>query len=232
MLETFPPQLSQHAPASGRVLRRRQAHAGDAADFRLWLATEKGQAETTISKEIKRAKEFFEAALAKKLPAENPFAKQKCPAQVNNEREYFVTRDEIAKVLDACPNNEWRLLTVMGRFLGLRIPSEIRNMTWDDVNWEQRQITIWSPKKKDSRTCPIFPEVMQFLELQFENAQPGDVYVGLSIRTPQLPLALICPRVLNAGKIGLFPHAGDGIFRQGRTYPLALGQRLPSSARS
>jgi hypothetical protein len=74
--------------------------AGDADDWREALAAKYSAA--TVSREVKRARQFFRAAVRKTIIAENPFADLPTPAQVNSSRDHFVGRDVIAKVLDAC----------------------------------------------------------------------------------------------------------------------------------
>ena len=46
-----------------------------------------------------------------------------CTVQANKSREYFVSVLEAAKVLQACPDYEWRLIFALCRFGGLRCPS-------------------------------------------------------------------------------------------------------------
>jgi hypothetical protein len=96
---------------------------GDADDFRVFL-TER-LAENTVRRNCGRAKQFFRAALRKRIIAENPFADLRgCGVQANTSRFYYVTREEAQKVLDACPDAQWRLLFALSRFGGLRCPSE------------------------------------------------------------------------------------------------------------
>jgi hypothetical protein len=40
--------------------------------------------------------------------------------------------EERNKVLEACPNAEWRLIFALSRFGGLRCPSEHLVLTWAD----------------------------------------------------------------------------------------------------
>jgi hypothetical protein len=42
----------------------------------------------------------------------------------NRERFYFVPLSHGDKVLEACPNAQWKLLFALSRFGGLRCPSE------------------------------------------------------------------------------------------------------------
>ena len=65
--------------------------------------------------------------------------------KANKEREFFVTQAMARRVLDACPDNEWRLLFALCRFGGLRCPSEPLALRWGDMDWERIQ---------DARTEP------------------------------------------------------------------------------
>ena len=87
-----------------------------------------------------RAKQFFRAALRKKLIAESPFADMKgTSVTANRSRDYFVTRDEADGVLNACPDAQWKLLFALSRYGGLRCPSEHLALTWGDVNWDRAE---------------------------------------------------------------------------------------------
>ena len=108
--------------------------SGDADEFRLHLA-ETMDADCTVPRICGRAKQFFRYALRKKLIAESPFGDMKSLAvKANKEREFFVTQEMARRVLDACPDNEWRLLFALCRFGGLRCPSEPLALCWGDVD--------------------------------------------------------------------------------------------------
>jgi integrase len=99
-----------------------------------------------------------------------------CTIQANKEREFFVDRPMSQKVLDACPDCEWRLLFALSRYGGLRCPSEHLALTWDDVDWEHDRMTVHSPKTKryegkESRVIPIFPELRPYLEAEFNEKE-------------------------------------------------------------
>lgn len=119
---------------------------GKADDFRRWLAESKGNAENTVRKHIQIVKLFFTAAKRRRLIDENPFQDQKSTTMPNRQRDYFVTQGEIQKCLDACPDSQWQLIIALCRFGGLRCPSEVLQLTWDDVLWDQNRIHIKSPK--------------------------------------------------------------------------------------
>ena len=77
----------------------------------------------------------------------------------------------------------------------MRIPSEIRELTWSDVDFEENKILIHSPKTrhigKSARLVPIFIEFKELLETSFEMAKEGEQYIFPKLR-----------RHTNLGKIG------------------------------
>jgi hypothetical protein len=74
------------------------------ADQRQILLKEKGLADYTIRRFCGRAKQLFRAAVRRKLINEIPFSDMKDTAvRANRQWDYFVTREEEAKVLEACP---------------------------------------------------------------------------------------------------------------------------------
>lgn len=135
----------------------------------------------TVAKSCSDARELFRAAIRSRLLEVNPFADIKTAVGRNEERMYFVPDEVIAKVLDTCPDDEWRLLLVLARFAGLRIPSEVMNLRWADVHWDQRRFTVQSPKTarkgKPNRIVPLFPEIEQYLMRVYERAEEGSEFV-------------------------------------------------------
>lgn len=153
---------------------------GDADQWREHLLQTRSLA--TVSREVKRAKQFFRAAVRKRFIPENPFADLKAPAQVNQSREFFVTTAVIEKVIAACPDAEWRLILALSRYGGLRCPSEHLELTWGDIDWERERMTVRSPKTEhnpggESRVIPLFPELRPHLEAAFDEAEPGTKHV-------------------------------------------------------
>ena len=131
---------------------------------------------------MRPCKAVFWAAQRRKLLTDNPFADLVSAVRGNPSRLYFVTRDEAGKVLDACPDAEWRLLFALARFGGVRTPSESLALKWGDVDWENNRIRVPSPKTehiegKESRPIPMFPELRPHLEAVFDQAEPGTEYV-------------------------------------------------------
>ena len=72
-----------------------------------------------------------------KIVSENPFKGIKPGSMANADRAFFVTREATTKLIEACPDREWRLIIALSRYGGLRCPSETLTLEWSDVNWEQ-----------------------------------------------------------------------------------------------
>lgn len=149
---------------------------GDAED---WLNALRagGYKPATISTHVKKAKQMFAYAVDKELLARNPFEKLKAPEQIDKSREEFIDRDTIHKVLDACPDAEWRLIVALSRFGGLRCPSEHVQLAWDGVDWKYSRFHVHAPKTNDHRWVPIFPELLPYLEEAYELAADGVPHV-------------------------------------------------------
>jgi integrase len=166
----------------GTGKRLRDITAGDADAWRIWLAKQEGLAENTVRRRSGIAKQFFRAAVRRKLLVENPFADLAAAVRKNEKRHYFVSRDEAKKVLDACPDAQWRLLFALSRYGGLRCPSEHLGLRWHDVDWASARMTVHSPKTEhheggQSRQVPLFPELLSYLREVWEQAEPGAEHV-------------------------------------------------------
>jgi integrase len=61
-------------------------------------------------------------------------------------KKFVVTRDMADRVLQVCVDNQWRLIFVLCRYGGLRCPSEVLELRWDDIDWERGRMTVRSPK--------------------------------------------------------------------------------------
>ncbi len=149
----------------------------DAERWRRYLAKE-SLSEATARKRAGVAKQIFRTAVKRKLIEENPFACLKSSAVGNDARQYFVGREDVVKVLDACPDLQWRLIVALARFGGLRCPSEILRVKWTDVDWSRSRFLVHSSKTeryegKDCRWVPMFPELRSHLEQAFDGIEAG-----------------------------------------------------------
>ena len=153
--------------------------AGDAEEYSRWLL--KQVAATTAQKECQIASQFFRHAYRKEMIPRNPFDGVSVGTATNDERRVFVSRDIVAKVLDACPNWQWRTVVALARYGGLRCSSEVALLKWPDIQWDTERLTVTSPKTKrygkGTRVVPLFPELRHFLDEAFTMATEGDSWV-------------------------------------------------------
>lgn len=147
--------------------------AADGKDFRNWmLKARKGldgeaYAESHIRKTCAIAHQFFGYGIEKGALRESPF--EGVPkAGLPNQRGEYVDRDKFRKVLDACPDEEFKMVLAIVRYAGLRHPSESQLLKWGDVDLDASRIRVTSPKTKihgkSERTVPIVPALRPFLE--------------------------------------------------------------------
>lgn len=186
----------------------RDISPGDADGWLLWLRER--YAAGTAGRTVNRAKQFFRAAFRSRLIPASPFADVKAPSQVNEARKFFVSRDAAARVLQACPDAEWRLIFALCRFGGLRCPSEVLALKWADVDWERGRLLVRSPKLEHldgagERWLPIFPELRPALEEAFDRAEPGAVYAVERYRAADVNLRTQLQRIIRRAGLAAWP---------------------------
>jgi integrase len=149
---------------------------GEADQFADHLRTTVAQA--SASKTIGQARQFYRRAIRLGLVTVNPFDGVKGGTQMNSARIFFVDAAMTEKLLEACPDAEWRLIVALCRYGGLRHPSETQALRWDDIRWADARIIVTSPKTrkkgKANRVIPIFAELAPYLrdwyDLVFQDA--------------------------------------------------------------
>ena len=148
-----------------------------AAEWRQSLVNE-DLADATVRKYTGYAKHFFSVAVDRELLTRSPFAKLVSGSVGNDERQQFVSREETERLIEVCPNAEFRLIVALSRYGGLRCPSEHLNLKWTDIDWQGGLMTVTSPKTKKQgkpkRLVPIFDELKPFLDDCWDQADPGE----------------------------------------------------------
>lgn len=142
-------------------------------------------AEATWTKRLGVLKKLFNWAVENELVDANPFGKIRGGSQTNKERIFYVDLNASARILDACPSQEWRTLFAFMRYAGARAESEPRELRWGDVDFERRRLTIRSPKTErykggDKRDYPLFRELereFRALKSEREETSGGSVDV-------------------------------------------------------
>ena len=90
-----------------------------------------------------------------------------------------ISMEEYAKLLDACPNQEWRTIIALARIGGLRCPSELKRLRWTDINWAENRFLVRSPKTERheghrERIVPLFPALRVELDRLFFSLDETD----------------------------------------------------------
>ena len=184
----------------------RSITANDAAAFRAWLETDEGQAENSLRRRCGRARQFFTAAIKAKLIDENPFDGMPVTVGGNKEKERFVTEAESQKVLEACPDAEWRLIFSLCRYGGVRCPSEVLALRWKDILWDSSRVVVTSPKTAhhkghESRVIPMFAQLVEPLAEVVEQAESGCLYVVTRYRSAKQNLRTQLNRIVTSAGV-------------------------------
>ncbi len=136
------------------------------------------------------AKAIFKRAVRWGWLDESPFEHLRGGSQRNPKRASYVSTKTIESVLDACPDARWRAIVGLARYAGLRCPSELTELKWADVAWDQHRLTVRSPKTAQIdghavRVVPIAPALMPILQDLYDEAEEGEerVVVGLDSAT-------------------------------------------------
>ncbi|QOV90662.1 tyrosine-type recombinase/integrase [Humisphaera borealis] len=175
----------------------------EAEEWRQWLAgrliarTGRPLSAATVNRRVKTCRQLFKRLRKWKLVTENPFEDVQSGSQRNKARERFITREQTQRVLDACPNIQWRVIVALSRFGGLRCSSEHSRLKWEHIDWERGRFLVHSPKTegyagKATRWVPLFPELRTILLEAFAEAEDGQQYVvknldaQVNLRTPFL----------------------------------------------
>ena len=153
---------------------------GDADAYKAWLLREYAPASASV--DLRRARQFFKAAVRRRLIAANPFAEVLCGPQTNDDRIFYVTPEMVESVIAVCPDNDWRLIFALPRYGGVRFPSEVVNLKWSDIDWENLRFTVHEPKVEHRpgrgiRVIPIFTQLRPHLERAYRERDPGAVFV-------------------------------------------------------
>ena len=150
----------------------RSIRPADALGWQRWLQTKHKYSVATISMHSKKAKTMFKAAVDDGLLESNPFDAIRGMKESNVDRQRFIPRDVINRILEECPGVQWRLIVVLCRYAGLRCPCEVLGLRWTDLDWQRGSIRVDSPKT-GLRFVPMFPEVRKALMEAREAAPKG-----------------------------------------------------------
>lgn len=182
----------------------------DAEDFKQYLVGKEKYAENTARRTIAVSRQFFRAAVRGRLLAANPFDGIPVSLKEVRTRHIFLNHADSMKVLESCPDSQWRLIFALCRWGGLRCPSEVLSLKWEHIDWDLNRITITSPKTErheghDSRLIPLFPELLGPLQDVYDEAPEGAEWVITKYRLDNTNLRTQFQRILVQAGIKPWP---------------------------
>ncbi len=154
----------------------------EAAGWQAGLRAELSEA--TVRLHTRNAKTMFKAGIEWELLSRSPFTGLKS-ASLAAERDYYLPPGDAARLIQAAPCAQWRLLLGLARYAGLRVPSESHGLRWGDVDWERGRLRVYAPKAHRqgrseadaTRIVPIEPRLLSLLEDAFGAAPAGQEHV-------------------------------------------------------
>jgi integrase len=165
-----------HVEAAFGETRLGEITVEDARQYSRDLLTA-GTAKSTLRQLLNYVRQVHNAAIDAGLITENPFADVRMSAKVDPEKRFHVTHEQATKVAAAFVCDQARLIFLLARYCGLRVPHEPLSLTWDCVDWELGRLNIPRKTKTGHRVIPIFPEVLPTLERVHHVAPKGATYI-------------------------------------------------------
>ncbi len=181
----------------------------DFADFRGFLKKQKGKsggcwAEATVNKTCGVISQALNAAVLEGILDRNPLRGWvKTTAGANPENWEYIESDTIRLLITSTSCPEERLLLGLSRFAALRIPSEIRELTWGDLqvspDGQCGILKVRTPKTSNSgkhfKEVPICRELLALWQQAEGDASSEHVFPRLrGYSNPQMILRRLCDR--------------------------------------
>ncbi len=79
----------------------------------------------TAGQNVKRCRQILNQAVNDRLIEQNPFRGVRIDLKSDKTKNRFIDGPTSKAILEACPNQEWRVIFALARFGGLRCPSEV-----------------------------------------------------------------------------------------------------------
>ena len=213
----------------------RKVTEADGQAFRIYLLSQQnskgqGMAENTVRKHTQIAKQFFNHAVSRKLLRVNPLAGLPSTVMPNKERMHYITHDDAAAVIDACPDAQWRLIFALARYGALRCPSEILQLRWADIDWGKQEMLVRSEKTahhvgQGSRKVPIFADLMPFIEDARELSEGKGEFLVHRYRDEETNLRTQLHRIAERAHLKPWPKAFQNL-RASRATDLVMHHPL------
>lgn len=212
-------------PAIDRITRRDAAEWNDALSAGKITATlnEREQRKpknrrvwqvpklSTVRKHVRAAKLMFGEAARRDLILFDPFDRLNGAPPKPLKKWRQVTRADLDRILDACPNDGWRALFALARLNALRL-SEALSLNWTDLDWSGNRMTVnedieAETTKQAFRVPPIEPSLCltgltDLLQGYFDAAPDGAVKVCVGVDAGNVRRRALA--ILKASGVGVY----------------------------
>ena len=147
-----------------------------------------GLSPAQVNRSCGYASQIFQAAIKARLITENPFEQVEKGNLTNKEKFYFVSNQEFEQLIECVPRWQVRLALALGRYAGIRLPSEAVRLRWEDVHFGdgteqdpgymmiENVKTKHHPTVSEYRKVPIFPELLPYLQEAWQMSEDGAVW--------------------------------------------------------
>ncbi len=168
----------------------------------------------TAGQHVKRCRQMMRQAMNDRLIERNPLEGIKVDLRSDTSKNRFIDAAMAAALLEACPDQQWRTLYALGRWGGLRCPSEVLRLRWSDIQWDRGRFKVTAPKTerygKGERIVPLWPELAAELNTLFAIAGPGlncsaDSYVITRYRSTETNLRTTFHKIMDRAGVERFP---------------------------
>ncbi len=181
-----------------------QITPGDAEKHCHWLMNERKRplGPTTVYRHCKQFRTIFRYAVRHKYLSENPYQEIRAGYECNEERQFYVAVEVIDRILPFCPDDEFRLLLMLARHAGLRIPCEIREMKFE--HFFNYKFIVHESGKTGRREIPLFYQIVPYFEIVRVQAAPGQEYVFEKYRK-HTNLGTVLKRTIQTAGLEVWP---------------------------
>ena len=147
-------------------------------EFFLNTRLDSGVAPKTAIVDIKTLGSALRSAEINGFIDKNPVPAVKLPKSVSSQREVF-SMNEIAKLVNAAPNRDWKTLIYLGAFTGARMGDCI-DLTWDNIDADNAMISYTQKKTGKDVILPVHRDLLHHLHALSESGTLGPLCRSLA----------------------------------------------------
>lgn len=130
------------------------------------------------NKELRYLRALFNYGIRRKLITDNPATEIEF-LPVEKKKKYIPSKEDVLKVVNVADPDTADYLWVM--VLTAARMNEVNNLTWEDVNFKERFVTLWTRKKRygnrESRDVPMVQKLYDILYYRYQNRDPDKTWV-------------------------------------------------------